>query len=48
MKGFLELARENKRLREEVEQELSRVYESFSVAKRCDESRSDGRGPDVS
>ena len=32
MKGFLELARENKRLREEVEQELSRVYESFSVA----------------
>ena len=32
MKGFLELARENKRLREEVESELSRVYESFSVA----------------
>ena len=32
MKGFLELARENKRLREEVETSLARVYESFSVA----------------
>ena len=32
MKGFLELARENGRLREEVEAELSKVYESFSVA----------------
>ena len=32
MKGFLELARENKRLREEVENSLARVYESFSVA----------------
>ena len=32
MKNFLELARENKRLREEVEAALARVYESFSVA----------------
>ena len=32
MKGFLELARENKRLREEVEEALAKVYESFSVA----------------
>ena len=32
MKGFLELARENKRLREDVERELAKVYESFSVA----------------
>ncbi len=32
MKGFLDLARENKRLREEVETALSKVYESFSVA----------------
>ena len=32
MKGFIELARENKRLREEVEKELAGVYESFSVA----------------
>lgn len=32
MKGFLELARENKRLREEVESVLAGVYESFSVA----------------
>lgn len=32
MKGFLELARENKRLREEVEAALAKVYESFSVA----------------
>lgn len=32
MKGFLELARENKRLREEVECELAKVYESFSIA----------------
>ena len=32
MKGFLELARENKRLREEVEAELAKVYESFSIA----------------
>ena len=32
MKGFLDLARENKRLREEVETALSKVYKSFSVA----------------
>ena len=32
MKRFLDLARENKRLREEVEQELGRVYASFSIA----------------
>ena len=32
MKGFLELARENRRLREEVEARLSKVYESFSIA----------------
>ena len=32
MKGFLELARENKRLREEVEAELAKVHESFSIA----------------
>ena len=32
LQAAMELARENKRLREEVEQELSRVYESFSVA----------------
>ena len=32
MKGFLELARENKRLREDVERELAKVHESFSVA----------------
>lgn len=32
MKGFLELAKENKRFREEVEKQLESVYESFSVA----------------
>ena len=32
MKGFLELARENKLIREDVERELAKVYESFSVA----------------
>ena len=32
MKEFLELARENKELRVRVEQELNRVYESFSIA----------------
>ena len=32
MKRFLELARENKRLREEVEKELMEVYSSFSIA----------------
>lgn len=32
MKEFLELARENKRLREEVEAELKAVHNSFSIA----------------
>ena len=32
MKGFLELAKENMKLREEVEKQLSEVYDSFSVA----------------
>ena len=32
MKRFLELARENKRLREEVEAQLMEVYGSFSIA----------------
>ena len=32
MKRFLELARENKRLREEVEAQLMEVYASFSIA----------------
>ena len=32
MKRFLDLARENKKLREEVEAQLSEVYTSFSVA----------------
>lgn len=32
MKGFLELARQNKALREEVEEKLGEVYKSFSVA----------------
>lgn len=32
MKGFLELARENMRLRREVEAKLAKVYESFSIA----------------
>lgn len=32
MKGFLELARENKELRDRVEAALADVYESFSVA----------------
>ena len=32
MKGFLELARENGRLRQEVERRLSDVYRNFSVA----------------
>ncbi len=32
MKGFLELARQNKELRERVEEELKGVYDSFSVA----------------
>lgn len=32
MKGFLELARENKALRQEVEEKLMHVYDSFSVA----------------
>jgi V/A-type H+-transporting ATPase subunit D len=32
MKGFLELVKENKRLREAVEEELDRVYKSFSIA----------------
>lgn len=32
MKEFLELARENGRLRQEVEQNLANVYKSFSVA----------------
>ena len=32
MKRFLELASENKRLREEVEKELMEVYSSFSIA----------------
>ena len=32
MKGFLELARENMRLRREVEAKLAAVYESFSIA----------------
>ena len=32
MKGFLELARENKALREQVEKALADVYGSFSIA----------------
>ena len=32
MKGFLELARENKELRANVEEQLAQVYQSFSVA----------------
>ncbi|MCI8609822.1 MAG: V-type ATP synthase subunit D [Firmicutes bacterium] len=32
MKGFLELARENKELRAEVEAKLAHVYDSFSIA----------------
>lgn len=32
MKGFLELARENKRFRDEVEAQLAEVYANFSVA----------------
>jgi V/A-type H+-transporting ATPase subunit D len=32
MKGFLELVKENKRLREAVEEELDKVYKSFSIA----------------
>ena len=32
MKRFLDLARENKKLREEVEARLAEVYTSFSVA----------------
>ncbi len=32
MKRFLDLARENKRLREEVERELADVYANFSIA----------------
>ena len=32
MKGFLELAKENKELRAQVEAKLSNVYDSFSVA----------------
>lgn len=32
MKGFLELARQNKVLREQVEAKLAEVYQSFSVA----------------
>lgn len=32
MKGFLELARENKKLRQKVEEQLSHVYDSFSIA----------------
>ena len=32
MKRFLDLARENKRLREEVERELAEVYANFSIA----------------
>lgn len=40
MKGFLELARENKRLRDEVESELARVYGNFSVASAIMDKRS--------
>ena len=32
MKGFLELARENKELRQKVEAQLAHVYDSFSIA----------------
>lgn len=32
MKGFLEAAKENKRLRDQVEEQLGKVYDSFSVA----------------
>ena len=32
MKGFLELARENKELRQKVEEQLAHVYDSFSIA----------------
>ena len=32
MKGFLELARENKELRDQVEAQLKGVYDSFSIA----------------
>lgn len=32
MKGFLELARENKQFRDQVEAELAKVYENFSIA----------------
>ena len=32
MKGFLELARENKELRQKVEEQLAHVYDSFSLA----------------
>ena len=32
MKRFLDLARENKKLREEVEASLTEVYQSFSIA----------------
>ena len=31
MKGFLELARENKQFRDQVEAELAKVYENFSI-----------------
>ena len=48
MKRFLELARENKRLREEVEAQLMEVYASFSIASARNDTGHDGGGAHVS
>ena len=45
MKGFLELARENKELRDKVEARLTDVYAAFGVAQAV---MSHGRSSDVS